>query len=69
MGWEGGGAVWVGWFYQWVLPHLATGHGGRLDVRADRRHPRRPSVLTGLSLRGQLYMERHKEVFLFLKTK
>ncbi|KAF3842063.1 hypothetical protein F7725_024014 [Dissostichus mawsoni] len=41
VGREGCRAVWVGWFYEQLVPHWAPGHGGRLDVRADRRHTRR----------------------------
>lgn len=61
MGWKGGGAVWVSWFYQWVVPHWAPGHGGRLDVWANRRHTRRTCMLSSLAIRGQLYSEREEE--------
>lgn len=61
MGWKGGGAVWVSWFYQRVVPHLAPGHGGRLNVWADRRHTRRTCMLSGLAIRGQLFSEREEE--------
>lgn len=51
---KSGGAVRVGGFHHRVVPHCATGHGGRLDVRAHRSNARRTGVLSGLAVRGQL---------------
>lgn len=65
--WQSGSSVWVSWFYQWVLPHLATGHSGWLDVWTNCCDPRWACVLTGLSVRGQLYIKRVKDVFVFFK--
>lgn len=61
MGWKGGGAVWVGRFHYWVVPHCATGHGGRLDIRADCGNARRTCMLSSLAIRGQLCSDKVKQ--------
>lgn len=61
MGWKGGGAVWVGRFHYRVVPHCATGHGGRLDIRADCSNARRTCMLSSLAIRGQLCSDKVKE--------
>lgn len=58
LGWKSGSSVWVGWFYKRVVPHWASGHGGWLDVWADRCHARRTWLLSSLAIRGQLYSDR-----------
>lgn len=61
MGWKGGGAVWVRRFHYRVVPHCATGHGGRLDIRADCSNARRTCMLSSLAIGGQLCSDKVKE--------